>query len=64
SITVAMRIPWEGLGRRPESGARWRANLFRCVGAGATRGYLAWRPTYAPEPNFHLPERFGWLRFM
>ena len=63
SITVAMRIPWEGLGRRPKPGTRWRANLFRCVGAGRTRGYLAWRPTLAPEPNFHVPERFGWLRF-
>lgn len=63
SITVAMRIPWEGLGQRPKAGTRWRANLFRCVGAGPSRGYLAWRPTYAPEPNFHVPERFGWLRF-
>ena len=63
SVTVAMRIPWGGLGRRPTAGARWRANLFRCVGAGPGRGYLAWRPTYAPEPNLHVPERFGWLRF-
>ena len=62
-VVVSLRIPWEGLGHRPRAGALWRGNLYRCVGSGATRGYLAWRPTYAPEPNFHVPERFGWLRF-
>ena len=63
-VTIAMRIPWEALAERPpRAGERWRANLFRCVGAGASRGYLAWRPTETPEPNFHVPAAFGWLRF-
>ncbi|HEX8071608.1 MAG TPA: carbohydrate-binding family 9-like protein [Pyrinomonadaceae bacterium] len=61
--TLAMRIPWAALGGRPAPGARWRANLYRCVGAGPTRGYLAWQPTLTPEPNFHVPQRFGWLEF-
>jgi hypothetical protein len=62
-IKVAMRVPWEALGRVPQAGEEWRANLFRCVGAGATRGYLAWQPTLTDEPCFHVPTAFGWIRF-
>jgi Carbohydrate family 9 binding domain-like len=63
NITIAMRVPWEALGRAPQAGERWRANLFRCVGAGATRGYLAWQPTLTEEPGFHVPAAFGWIKF-
>jgi hypothetical protein len=62
-ITIAMRIPWDGLGGAPAAGEAWRANLFRCVGAGARRGYLAWRPTRTARPNFHVPQAFGKLQF-
>ncbi|MCU1267311.1 MAG: hypothetical protein JWM21_3629 [Acidobacteria bacterium] len=62
-VTIAMRIPWDHWIHKPQQGERWRANLFRCVGSGPTRGYLAWRPTHAPEPAFHVPAAFGWLRF-
>lgn len=62
-ITLAMRVPFAALGRRPARGDVWRANLFRCVGAGWPR-YLAWLPTHTPEPNFHVPEKFGRLRFV
>lgn len=64
NITIAMRVSWEALGRVPQAGEKWRANLFRCVGAGgATRGYLAWQPTLTEEPGFHVPAAFGWIRF-
>ncbi|HLL15864.1 MAG TPA: carbohydrate-binding family 9-like protein [Pyrinomonadaceae bacterium] len=65
SIIVAMRVPWDAFGMvaAPRAGERWRVNLFRCVGEGETRGYIAWLPTLAPEPNFHVPEKFGWLHF-
>ena len=63
SITTVMRIPWKALGRAPQAGERWRVNLFRCVGEGETRGYLAWQPTHTDEPCFHLPEAFGWIVF-
>lgn len=62
-ILIAMRIPWAALGRLPNEGERWRANLFRCVGAGDERGYLAWRPTRTPRPNFHVPQAFGEIEF-
>jgi alpha-galactosidase len=63
-IIVAMRVPLEAFRREmPRAGDLWRANLFRCVGKGQDRGYLAWQPTHTPQPNFHLPQAFGWLRF-
>jgi hypothetical protein len=62
-VVIAMRIPWGPSIPKPQHGDRWRANLFRCVGRGDTRGYLAWQPTRTPEPNFHVPSAFGWLRF-
>ncbi|MEA2204665.1 MAG: hypothetical protein QOE77_1441 [Blastocatellia bacterium] len=65
SLVVAMRIPWSVDGapiHRPRRGELWRVNLFRCVGLGNDR-YLAWQPTFSKEPNFHVPQAFGWLRF-
>jgi hypothetical protein len=65
TVTLAMRVPWDAFGgvEFPRAGELWRVNLFRCIGAGETRGYLAWQPTHAPEPNFHVPEKFGRLLF-
>jgi hypothetical protein len=62
-LILAMEIPWSSFLPKPQKGDVWRVNLFRCVGAGDDR-YLAWQPTYAPEPNFHVPEVFGWLEFL
>jgi Carbohydrate family 9 binding domain-like len=62
-VTVGMTIPWSERIPRPMSGVLWRVNLFRCVGPEEPARYLAWRPTRAPEPAFHVPEAFGWLRF-
>lgn len=61
-LSIALRIPWSSCIPKPAPGDVWRVNLFRCVGLGNDR-YLAWRPTYAPEPNFHVPEKFGRLHF-
>jgi len=62
-ITIAMRIPWNHWIQEPQRNARWRVNLFRCVGSDPTRGYLAWQPTRTPQPSFHVPKVFGWLIF-
>ena len=62
-LTIVMRIPWAGSLSKPEVGDKWRVNLFRCVGIGDER-YLAWQPTFTAEPNFHVPEAFGWLTFI
>jgi alpha-galactosidase len=63
-VTMAIKIPWGAFGRKPSPGDVWLGNMFRCVGAGDTRGYLAWRPTMTDRPNFHLPEAFGEFVFL
>ena len=62
-VVIAMRIPWGDRIHKPRVGERWRMNLFRCVGIGENRGYIAWQPTHTEQPNFHVPEAFGWLVF-
>jgi hypothetical protein len=62
-LFIGMRIPWSDVLPKPRSGEQWRVNLFRCVGPESPDRYLVWRPTKTPEPNFHVPEAFGSLRF-
>ena len=62
-LLVGMRIPWSSSLPKPKLGDVWRVNVFRCVGPEAPERYLAWLPTRTPEPNFHVPEVFGTLRF-
>jgi hypothetical protein len=62
-VFIGMRIPWNHWIHEPQTGERWRVNLFRCVGKDPDRGYLAWQPTRTPQANFHVPQVFGWLVF-
>src|SRR5712691_9314241 len=62
-VTIAMRIPWNHWIHEPQTGERWRVNLFRCVGSDPGRGYLAWQPTRTRQPDFHVPQVFGRLVF-
>ena len=62
-ISVSINIPWSSRIPKPLRGDEWRANLFRCIGPDEATRYLAWRPTRTPEPNYHVPEEFGVLRF-
>lgn len=57
-VVTSIKIPWDAFGRKPQIGDVWMGNLYRCVGEGETRGYLAWSPTMTPEPAFHVPEKF------
>lgn len=63
-LTMAIAIPWKAFGKTPAAGDAWLGNLFRCVGAGNERGYLAFSPTHTAEPNFHVPEKFVEFRFL
>jgi len=63
-LFVGMGIPWSEALPKPEPGDMWRVNVFRCVGPEAPERYLAWQPTRTAEPNFHVPEVFGILRFL
>lgn len=63
-VLMAIKIPWEGFGKRPEPGDIWLGNIFRCVGKDPDRGYLAWQPTLTETPNFHVPRAFGEFQFV
>ena len=58
-----LAIPMSGLTGRFHPEAAWKVNFFRVEGPEPTRFYSAWRPTHTPQPNFHVPEAFGELRF-
>lgn len=61
-----MRIPISGLGVTTiHKGDVWRVNFFRAAGRGGDdhRIFLAWSPI--PQGGtFHVPNRFGLLRFV
>ena len=63
--TCEMRIPVKAMGiKRILAGGEWRINFFRTDGPGddATRRLMAW--SSIPEgKTFHVPERFGVIRF-
>ena len=62
---TAFRIPTETLfGGILKSGQECLGNFFRCDGSEPDRNYLAWSPTMTEQPNFHVPERFGRIRFI
>jgi hypothetical protein len=61
--TAEMAIPTSCLAVPFDPGTIWRLNLFRIEGEEPYRFYSAWRPTYTLQPNFHVPEAFGILRF-
>ncbi len=58
-----LALPMSAIGARLAAASEWRVNFFRCEGDAEPRFYSAWRPTNSPQPNFHVPEAFGRLRF-
>ncbi|HSS44462.1 MAG TPA: carbohydrate-binding family 9-like protein [Thermoanaerobaculia bacterium] len=58
--SALLRIPLAPM-ESGEPAATWRANFFR-VDRGARDEYSAWSPTFVDPPNFHAPEKFGFLR--
>jgi len=61
--TAELAVPMTALTDSFDPAVEWRANFFRIEGAAEPRYYSAWRSTHTPEPNFHVPEAFGTLRF-
>jgi len=59
-----LAIPMQSLADRFDPAAEWRANFYRVEGPTEPRFYSAWQPTMTPQPNFHVPEAFGRLRFV
>jgi alpha-galactosidase len=61
--TAELAIPMKGLTQSFDPASVWRVNFFRVEGPTESRFYSSWQPTDTPQPNFHVPERFGFLKF-
>src|SRR5579864_5463382 len=61
--SAELSIPIPILTARFNPDSIWRANFYRVEGKHEPRAYIAWQPTLTPQPNFHVPDRFGSLRF-
>ncbi len=60
--SASVRIPLDPLLDGPALPAVWRANFYR-IDRGEPDEFSAWSPTLADPADFHVPERFGVLRF-
>jgi alpha-galactosidase len=60
---ATIALPTRELTEVFDPGEDWRVNFFRVEGQDEPRFYSAWQPTHTPQPNFHVPEAFGILRF-
>jgi hypothetical protein len=66
--TIEYRIPLAMLEKYsrityPESGINWKANFYKIAENSSNSHYLTWSPVENKEPNFHLPQYFGQIRF-
>jgi alpha-galactosidase len=61
--TAVIALPMGALANAFDASEEWRVNFFRVEGAAEPRFYSSWQPTRTPQPNFHMPEAFGVLRF-
>jgi alpha-galactosidase len=61
--TAELAIPIKSLTQHFDTISVWRVNFYRVEGRTEPRFYSAWQPTNTPQPDFHVPERFGFLRF-
>ena len=57
--SAVLRIPLAPMA--PDGALSWRANFYR-IDRGEPDEYSAWSPTGADPPDFHRPDRFGFLR--
>ena len=61
--TAELAIPMKSLTPAFDPTAVWRANFFRVEGPTEPRFYSSWQSTNTPQPNFHVADRFGYLKF-
>jgi alpha-galactosidase len=61
--TAELAIPMKSFAQHFDPASVWRVNFFRVEGPSEPRFYSSWQPTNTSQPNFHVPERFGFLRF-
>lgn len=61
--TAELAIPMKSLVKHFDPHAIWRVNFYRVEGAAEPRFYSSWQPTNTAQPNFHVPDLFGYLKF-
>jgi alpha-galactosidase len=61
--TAELAIPMKSLTQTFDPASLWRVNFFRVEGPTEPRFYSSWQPTNTPQPNFHVPGGFGYLKF-
>jgi hypothetical protein len=61
--TAELAISMKALTSNFDPHSTWRVNFYRVEGKTEPRKYMAWQPTMSPQPNFHVPGRFGRMRF-
>jgi hypothetical protein len=64
---LELAIPFRNFARDalhvpPREGDVWRIGLNRAGGITDAQ-YSTWSPVNTPQPNFHVPEQFGYVRF-
>ncbi|MBW3671031.1 MAG: carbohydrate-binding family 9-like protein [Acidobacteria bacterium] len=65
TLEILIGIPFSCLGvSSPRRGETWRANFYRIDRSSRGEMYAAWSPTLRPDPDFHVPARFGTLVFV
>lgn len=60
---VIVAIPFAPLGGAPLAGSAWRANFFRIDRHPRRDMFAAWSATMKQPADFHVPARFGTIRF-
>jgi hypothetical protein len=48
----------------PKSGTSWRANFYKIAENCSNPHYLTWSHVENPEPDFHIPKYFGFIKFL
>lgn len=61
--SAELAIPIKALAENFDPAKVWRANFYRVEGKREQRFYSAWQSTKTPQPDFHVPDVFGTLRF-
>jgi hypothetical protein len=58
-----LAIPMKSVVPQFDPNAEWRVNFYRVEGSSEPRFYSSWQATKTPQPDFHVPELFGYLKF-
>lgn len=66
--TIEYRIPVSLLEKysnvtQPRPGSTWKANFYKCADKTSNPHYLTWAHISTDQPDFHLPQFFGELKF-